>query len=120
MANGDAHLKNWSLIYPDSKRPVLSPAYDIVSTLPYVEGEQEFALNMAKNKNWYQADMASFEAWAKRIGAPWQAIKVHLEETLELARGHWLKMLSELPMDELHQQTLKAHWKNLHSDFRID
>ena len=120
LANGDAHLKNWSLIYPDSKRPVLSPAYDIVSTLPYVEGEQEFALNMAKNKNWYQADMASFEAWAKRIGAPWQAIKVHLEETLELARGHWLKMLSELPMDELHQQTLKAHWKNLHSDFRID
>jgi serine/threonine-protein kinase HipA len=120
LANGDAHLKNWSLIYPDSKRPMLSPAYDIVSTLPYVEGEQEFALNMAKNKNWYQADMASFEAWAKRIGAPWQAIKVHLEETLELARGHWLKMLTELPMDELHQQTLKAHWQNLHHDFRID
>lgn len=120
LANGDAHLKNWSLIYPDSKRPMLSPAYDIVSTLPYVEGEQEFALNMAKNKNWYQADMASFEAWAKRIGAPWQAIKVHLEETLELARGHWLKMLTELPMDELHQQMLKAHWQNLHNDFRID
>ncbi len=120
LANGDAHLKNWSLIYPDSKRPMLSPAYDIVSTLPYVEGEQEYALNMAKNKNWYQADMASFEAWAKRIGAPWQAIKVHLEETLELARGHWLKMLTELPMDELHQQTLKAHWQNLHHDFRID
>ena len=120
LANGDAHLKNWSLIYPDSKRPMLSPAYDIVSTLPYVEGEQEFALKMAKNKNWYQADMASFEAWAKRIGAPWQAIKVHLEETLELARGHWLKMLTELPMDELHQQTLKAHWQNLHHDFRID
>ena len=120
LANGDAHLKNWSLIYPDSKRPMLSPAYDIVSTLPYVEGEQEFALNMAKNKNWYQAEMASFEAWAKRIGAPWQAIKVHLEETLELARGHWLRMLTELPMDELHQQKLKEHWQNLHHDFRID
>lgn len=120
LANGDAHLKNWSLIYPDSNRPMLSPAYDIVSTLPYVEGEQEFALNMAKSKNWYQADMASFEAWAKRIGAPWQAIKVHLEDTLELARGNWLKLLTELPMDELHQQTLKAHWQNLHHDFRIE
>ena len=120
LANGDAHLKNWSLIYQDSNRPMLSPAYDIVSTLPYVEGEQEFALNMAKNKNWYQADMASFEAWAKRIGVPWQAIKVHLEDTLELARGNWMKLLTELPMDELHQQTLKAHWHNLHHDFRID
>ena len=120
LANGDAHLKNWSLIYPDSNRPMLSPAYDIVSTLPYVEGEQEFALNMAKNKNWYQADMASFEVWAKRFGAPWQAIKVHLEDTLELARGNWLTLLTELPMDELHQQTLKAHWQNLHHDFRIE
>jgi len=120
LANGDAHLKNWSLIYPDGKRPMLSPAYDIVSTQPYVEGEQEFALNMAKNKNWYQADMASFEAWAKRIGVPWQAIKVHLEDTLELARTHWLQMLTELPMDELHQQMLKAHWQNLHHDFRIE
>lgn len=120
LANGDAHLKNWSLIYPDSKRPMLSPAYDIVSTLPYVEGEQEFALNMAKNKNWYQAEMASFEAWAKRIGVPWQAIKVHLEETLELARAHWLQMLTDSPMHKSHQQTLKAHWQNLHYDFRID
>lgn len=120
LANGDAHLKNWSLIYPDSKRPMLSPAYDIVSTLPYVEGEQEFALNMAKNKNWYQAEMASFEVWAKRIGVPWQAIKVHLEETLELARAHWLQMLTDLPMHKSHQQTLKAHWQNLHYDFRID
>lgn len=119
LANGDAHLKNWSLIYPDSKRPMLSPAYDIVSTLPYVEGEQEFALNMAKNKNWYQAEMASFEVWAKRIGVPWQAIKVHLEETLELARAHWLQMLTDLPMHKSHQQTLKAHWQNLHHDFRI-
>ena len=120
LANGDAHLKNWSLIYSSDKRPMLSPAYDIVSTLPYVEGEQEFALNMAKNKKWYQADMASFEAWAKRIGVPWQAIKVHLEETLELAREHWLNMLTELPMDELHKQTLKDHWQNLHHDFRIE
>lgn len=47
-------------------------------------------------------------------------LKVHLEETLELARAHWLKMLTELPMDELHQQTLKAHWQYLHHDFRID
>ncbi|MCE0732053.1 HipA domain-containing protein [Halomonas sp. G15] len=26
LANGDAHLKNWSLVYPDRQRPTLSPA----------------------------------------------------------------------------------------------
>jgi len=98
----------------------LSPAYGIVSTLSYVNNEQEFALNLAKNKNWYQANMASFETWAKRIGVPWQAIKVHLEDTLELAKGNWLNMLTDLLMDELHQQKLKAHWQNLHHDFRIE
>jgi serine/threonine protein kinase HipA of HipAB toxin-antitoxin module len=29
VANGDAHLKNWSLIYPDTVTPELAPAYDI-------------------------------------------------------------------------------------------
>lgn len=119
LANGDAHLKNWSLIYPDCKRPMLSPAYDIVSTIAYIKGEQEFALNMAKNKNWYQVNFAAFQAWAKRIGVPWQAIKVHIIETLELARSHWPLMLAELPMDGTQQKVLMAHWQNLHSDFRI-
>lgn len=33
--NGDAHLKNWSLIYPDGRRARLSPAYDLVCTAAY-------------------------------------------------------------------------------------
>lgn len=119
LANGDAHLKNWSVVYSSGIRPHLSPAYDIVSTLPYVDNEQEFALNMAKNKNWYQVEMASFEAWATRIGVPWQAIKVHLEEAIERARQRWPNMLSELPMAEAHKNIVRTHWQNLQPDFRI-
>src|SRR5271157_625709 len=36
IGNGDMHLKNWSLLYPDERAPVLSPAYDLVATLPYI------------------------------------------------------------------------------------
>lgn len=35
VGNGDAHLKNWSLIYPDRKIARLSPAYDLVCTVVY-------------------------------------------------------------------------------------
>ncbi|WP_196717095.1 type II toxin-antitoxin system HipA family toxin [Actinomyces trachealis] len=35
VGNGDAHLKNWSLIYLDGRRPRLSPAYDLVCTAIY-------------------------------------------------------------------------------------
>ena len=40
LANGDAHLKNWSLLYEDQVTPVLSPAYDIVTTSVYTHREQ--------------------------------------------------------------------------------
>lgn len=33
------HLKNWSLLYPDRRTPVLSPAYDFVATLPYIPSD---------------------------------------------------------------------------------
>ena len=36
IGNGDMHLKNWSLLYPDGRTPVLSPAYDFVATFPYI------------------------------------------------------------------------------------
>ena len=36
IGNADMHLKNWSLLYPDQRTPVLSPAYDFVATLPYL------------------------------------------------------------------------------------
>ncbi len=40
IGNGDMHLKNWSLLYPDRRTAVLSPAYDFVSTVPYLPGDQ--------------------------------------------------------------------------------
>lgn len=36
IGNADMHLKNWSLLYPDGRTPVLSPAYDFVSTVAYL------------------------------------------------------------------------------------
>jgi len=39
IGNADMHLKNWSLLYPDRRTPVLSPAYDLLSTLPYIAGD---------------------------------------------------------------------------------
>jgi serine/threonine-protein kinase HipA len=39
IGNGDMHLKNWSLLYPDGRTPVLSPAYDFVATFPYIPND---------------------------------------------------------------------------------
>jgi serine/threonine-protein kinase HipA len=39
IGNAGMHLKNWSLLYPDRRTPVLSPAYDFVATLPYIPND---------------------------------------------------------------------------------
>jgi serine/threonine-protein kinase HipA len=119
LANGDAHLKNWSLLYPNKVAPVLSPAYDIVTTSVYIEGEEKFALNLGRSKNWYGASLDHFERWAEKTGAPWRAVKPHLNDVMARARDEWPAQLESLPMVEDHKRKLAAHWKRLHSDFRI-
>jgi serine/threonine-protein kinase HipA len=120
LANGDAHLKNWSLVYLDQVTPRLSPAYDIVTTSVYMDDEREFALNLAKNKNWFDVNSSNFEQWAKRSDVPWRAIKPHLHDTMENVRSLWPDALKDLPMDDEHKKKLKEHWNTLRADFKIE
>ena len=120
LANGDAHLKNWSLLYPDRITPRLSPAYDIVTTSVYMEDEREFALNLARTKQWFSLNVSHFKRWAEKSGIPWRAIKPHLDETLAKARSLWPEALKDLPMNEEHKKKLKQHWSKLQADFKIE
>lgn len=119
LANGDAHLKNWSLIYMDKITPRLSPSYDIVTTGVYVENERQFALNLGKTKDWYQVSLQHFQYWSEHSDIPWRAIRWHLNDVMEKARTLWPEALKNLPMNENHKQWLRNHWKRLNPDFRI-
>jgi len=119
LANGDAHLKNWSLLYSDQVTPRLSPAYDIVTTSVYIDNERQYALNLGKTKDWYEVSVANFESWANRSEIPWRAIKPHLADTMEKARILWPDEMKNLPMNEDHKKKLKDHWSKLHEDFQI-
>ena len=119
LANGDAHLKNWSLLYKDRFTAELAPAYDILTTSVYIEGEKDYALTLGKTKQWHQVTLDHFEAWAKKADLPWRAIKPHLDDTQVKARNLWPNALAESPMDEAHKEKLKIHWKSLQKDFRI-
>ena len=119
LANGDAHLKNWSLLYSNKITPRLSPAYDILTTSEYIEDERHYALNLGKTKDWYEVSSLHFEAWAKRSKIPWRAIKPHLDETVEKARDLWPDAIKSLPMNDEHKVKLVAHWKKLQKEYRL-
>ncbi len=120
LANGDAHLKNWSLLYQDQVTPRLSPSYDIVTTSVYIDDEKEYALNLGKTKKWFSVTEANFQYWADKSGIPWRAIKPHIDDTMKKARALWPEALKDLPMDKDHKGKLKAHWLKLQDNFKIE
>jgi serine/threonine-protein kinase HipA len=57
IKNGDAHLKNFGVLYDDAGSVVkLSPAYDLVSTTPYHK-KDILALTFDGSKHWPKAKM---------------------------------------------------------------
>jgi len=89
MGNGDAHIKNWSLIYDNPLRPRLSPAYDLVSTVAYTAHDTSVALNMGKVKDFEVISLATFDTFLDRIGV----LDRVREDIMEVARDSGRKIL---------------------------
>ncbi len=75
FSNGDAHLKNFSLIRNDSGEYQLSPAYDLMSTVIHTPHESDTALELYKSdveSEYYRSyghyGHANFMELAKRLG----------------------------------------------------
>ena len=79
FSNGDAHLKNFSLLETINGDYVLSPAYDLLDTRIHVNEESPFALDndLFKEWNWSNCRIQNpdhhpckedFIAFGKRIG----------------------------------------------------
>lgn len=69
ISNGDHHLKNWTLLYPDGRIPRLSPAYDIVSTAHYFEGVkvEDLALKFGGRKEFHRVSLGTFRRLQERL-----------------------------------------------------
>jgi serine/threonine-protein kinase HipA len=53
VQNGDAHLKNFGVLYPAASGPVyMAPTYDIVTTTAYIKNDIP-ALTLAGTKKWW-------------------------------------------------------------------
>jgi serine/threonine-protein kinase HipA len=88
IGNADMHLKNWSLLYLDGRKPTLAPAYDYVSTVPYVPKDQ-LALGFGGSKQLdsiTQDQIRRFADTARLAVSPlWRLV----QETTEKAIVAW-------------------------------
>src|SRR5579872_310928 len=106
IGNGDAHLKNWSLLYPDGVHAVLSPAYDLVSTVQYIPGD-DLGLNLARSKRFEDVSLASFRRLADRARLEIDVGAI-VRETAERIRGAWADLRTSLPMSEPQKAVVEA------------
>ena len=63
VGNGDAHLKNWAIVYPGGIKPSLSPLYDVLPTVLYIR-KDDLGLKLDKSRLFESVTAKSFE----RIG----------------------------------------------------
>ncbi|NVJ05688.1 type II toxin-antitoxin system HipA family toxin [Myxococcus sp. AM001] len=112
IGNGDAHHKNWSLLYPDGTRATLSPAYDLVSTLQYMPADT-LALNFAKSKRFEDISLGSFERLARKLALPVTDVLPMVKSAVEASLDTWSSLHAQLPLPEESRRRIEAHWKRV-------
>lgn len=112
IGNGDMHLKNWSLVYPDGRQPVLSPAYDLLSTIAYLPGEQS-ALKFGRSRSWTDFNEETLVRMANRARVAAAPLIAAARETIERFDAAWAAEKSHLPLSRRHVDAIDGHRSSL-------
>ena len=100
VGNADMHLKNWSLLYADGVTPSLSPACDLLATIPYLPNDR-LALTFGGTKDIHGITREQIRRCADKaglaVGPLWRVVQETVDATVEAWRLHDAKAM--LPDD---------------------
>ncbi len=108
--NEDAHLKNWSFVYPDGVNAKLSPLYDQVCTIAWPELGGKLALKLAGLKPLLAVDEAVFVRLAKKARVDVDSTISVLRDTLIRMAAAWHVSKGRNAMPQDHLETLRSYW----------
>ncbi|MGE0006733.1 MAG: type II toxin-antitoxin system HipA family toxin [Parvibaculaceae bacterium] len=111
IGNADMHLKNWSLIYPDRRTAALAPAYDFVSTIPYIPDEFA-AIKYARTKRMRELSLDELRYLAAKARLPEKLVVDTAEETVSRFRDEWPEAKKALPIARQVADAIDAHLKD--------
>lgn len=112
IGNADMHMKNWSVIYKDKYQASLAPAYDFVSTIPYME-DHNMALNLVKSKKFTDMSVEAFRYFAQKTNIPETIVLQEISETITQFQDVWPGAQKVLPLTTKMVTTINAHLKRL-------
>jgi serine/threonine-protein kinase HipA len=114
MGNVDAHLKNWTIRYPDTRTARLSPAYDFVCVTVYPDFRAQqlaFAINGARFAN--RVTVNNFRSLALRVGMdPDQVVHV-ARSTVDALVESWPQVKKDCPVPDFLMTHIEDRLTNL-------
>ncbi len=112
IGNADMHLKNWSLYYPDHRNAALAPAYDFISTIPYIP-DHNAALNFSRTKRFDEFSKDELSHLAAKAMLPEILVLETAFETVDLFHQHWQTEKKNLPLFSNVINAIEDHLKTI-------
>jgi serine/threonine-protein kinase HipA len=110
--NGDAHHKNWSLLYLDGRRASLTPAYDLVFTKAYLENDV-LALKLGGHRRFEEITLESFRRLARKCGFDEGLLVTAVAEAVQRIRDAWVEVEPAVPMKPEAKKRLQRHLRTV-------
>ena len=108
IGNADMHLKNWSLLYPDGRKPILAPAYDYVSTIPYLPKDQ-LALGFGASKRIDAITQEQISRFADTASLAFTSVWDLVEGTAHQIPEAWKKLDAKDVIPKPIRNAIEAH-----------
>lgn len=112
IGNTDMHLKNWSLLYPDKRTPILSPAYDLLSTIPYI-ADEKMALNYSRTKKMAEFSKDELKHLAAKAKISEKLVLDTAAETVQRFKQIWADEKANLPLEKKVVGIIDAHAESI-------
>ena len=112
VGDADVHLKNWSLICPDQRHAALAPAYDLLSTIPYIPDDNA-ALHVSRTRRFDEFTADELSHLAAKALLPERLVLDAAHETVALFHQHWQSEKKNLPLSAAVVQAVETHLKKV-------
>lgn len=112
IGNADMHVKNWSVMYPDKRTPVLAPAYDFVSTVAYIRVESA-ALKLSRTNRFDGFAEDELSHLAARAHLPGKLVLDTARKTVAVFHEKWQAERKHLPLATDVVKAIDAHLRTI-------
>ena len=112
IGNADMHLKNWSVIYKNKQTASIAPAYDFVSTIPYIPDDSA-ALKVSRSKKFSEFTLDELSHLAAKAMLPEKLVLDTARQMVASFHEVWNREKTHLPLSKNMIEVIEKHLRDM-------